>query len=63
MLMILFLQGRLNKRIKEVKDAIAEKFMVKDVGELHHFLGIKLVHKERQEEYLDWPRKICKRID
>eukprot|EP00794_Sanderia_malayensis_P020840 gene20840-22883_t len=39
----IILAGRSDKRMKEVKDAIAEKFTVKDLGELHHFLGAKMV--------------------
>ena len=39
----IILAGRSDKRMKEVKDAIAEKFTVKDLGELHHFLGVKVI--------------------
>ena len=39
----IILAGRSDKRMKELKDAIGEKFMVKDLGELHHFLGVKVI--------------------
>eukprot|EP00794_Sanderia_malayensis_P004208 gene4208-4769_t len=37
----IILAERSDKCMKEVKDAIADKFTVKDLGELHHFLGVK----------------------
>jgi len=39
----IILAGRSDKRMREVKDTIAAKFMVKDLGELHHFLGVKVI--------------------
>ena len=39
----IILAGRSDKCMKEVKDAIAERFTVKDLGELHHFLGVKVI--------------------
>ena len=41
----IILAGRSDKCMKEVKDAIAEKFTVKDLGELHHFLGVKMIQE------------------
>ena len=37
--------GKTDKRITEVKVAVAERFEVKDMGqgELHYFLGVKVV--------------------
>ena len=32
--------------MKEVKDAIASKFTVRDLGELHHFLGVKVIQNK-----------------
>ena len=42
----IILAGGSDKRMKEVKDAIPEKFMVKDLGELHHFLGVKVIQNK-----------------
>ena len=39
----IILAGSTDKRMKEVKDAIAEEFTVKDLGELHHFLSVKVI--------------------
>ena len=38
----IILAGRSEKKIKEVKDALTMKFDVKDMGELHYFLGMKI---------------------
>ena len=35
--------GRNEERIKEVKDVLSAKFDIKDMGKLHHFLGISVV--------------------
>ena len=42
----IILAGRSDQRMKEVKDAIAGKFTVKDLGELHHFLGVKVIQNK-----------------
>ena len=42
----IILAGRSDKRMKEVKDAIASKFTVKDLGELHHFLGVQVIQNK-----------------
>ena len=34
------------KDMQESKDVIAEKFMLKDCGELHYVLSIKLMQKK-----------------
>ena len=34
-------------RMKEVKQALSQKFQVKDFGELHHFLGVKVVQNQK----------------
>ena len=39
----ILIAGRTDKRIAEVKTAIANRFDVKDMGELHYFLGVKVV--------------------
>jgi len=37
----ILLAGRSDKNRIAVKNRIAAKFMVNDLGELHHFLGVK----------------------
>ena len=39
----ILIAGTSNKKIAEVKSAIANRFEVKDMGELHYFLGVKIV--------------------
>ncbi len=47
------LAGRSDERIKEVKDAIAKKFEIKDMGQLHYFLGMTVIQTETKN-CLDW---------
>ena len=37
------LAGKSNRKMSEVKNALASRFDVKDMGELHYFLGVKIV--------------------
>ena len=39
-----------NKRMAEVKKGLAEGFEVKDMGELHHFLGVKVIQNPQTGE-------------
>lgn len=39
----ILLAGSTKKRISEVKSALAERFDMKDLGELNHYLGVKIV--------------------
>ena len=39
----ILIAGRTDERIAEVKSAIANRFDVKDMGNLHYFLGVKVV--------------------
>ena len=39
----ILIAGRTDKTIAEVKTAIANRFDVKDMGELYYFLGVKVV--------------------
>ena len=39
----IMLAAKSEKRMKEVKEMLAKQFEVKDMGELHHFLGVKVV--------------------
>ena len=43
----IILAGKSDKRIKEVKRALAAKFDIKDMGRLHYFLGMKILQDER----------------
>ncbi len=44
-------------QLKEIKQALCKKFDVKDLGELHHFLGMKIAQDEDvwigQPAYID----------
>lgn len=44
----IILAGRSEDRIKEVKSALSRKFDIKDMGKLHHFLGMTVVQDEAQ---------------
>ena len=39
----ILLAGRSEKRLREIKSALMETFDLKDLGELNHFLGVKIV--------------------
>ena len=46
-----FLQtGKTDERIAEVKKALSECFKVKDMGNLHYFLGVKVAQNYDTEE-------------
>ena len=50
------LAGKTGRRLTEVKREIESKFKVKDLGELHYFLGVKVVqNKEKQSIWLGQP--------
>lgn len=36
--------------MKEVKEAISVKFDVMDMGEMHHFLGVKVIQNHKSGE-------------
>ena len=36
------------ERIAEIKAALADRFDVKDMGELHYFLGVKIIQDHRK---------------
>ena len=46
----ILLAGKTDQKINEVKQALAELFKMKDMGELHHFLGVKVVQKPSSKE-------------
>ena len=39
--------GSSDVRMKEVKQALSQKFQVKDLGELHYFLGVKVIQNQK----------------
>ena len=39
-----------DESMKEIKTMIASKFSVKDMGELHHFLGVKVIQNKKSGE-------------
>ena len=41
------LAGSSDVGMKEVKQALSQKFQVKDLGELHYFLGVKVVQNQK----------------
>ena len=43
----ILIAGKTDKRIAEVKAAIANRFEAKDMGELHYFLGVKVVQDQK----------------
>ena len=42
----LLLAGESDKWVAEVKQALSKQFKVKDMGELHYFLGVKILRDE-----------------
>jgi len=41
----ILLAGKSDRRMTEVKQALSKQFKMKDMGELHHFLGVKVIQK------------------
>ena len=46
----ILLAGESDQRMNEVKKGLAKQFEMKDMGELHHFLGVKIVQKPDLKE-------------
>ena len=46
----IILAGNNVNTMNKVKKAISDKFDVKDMGELHHFLGVKIVQNYKSGE-------------
>ena len=44
------LAGKSNRKMSEVKNALASKFDVKDMGKLHYFLGVKVIQDQEGEK-------------
>ena len=50
------LAGKSGKRMTEVKETLAKQFQMKDMGDLHYFLGVKIVQdKESGGVYVGQP--------
>ena len=45
----ILLAGKSMKRMNTVKQALSQKFLVKDMGELNYFLGVKVVQDHSAE--------------
>ena len=45
----IILAGRSDKKIRKVKDALAQKFNIKNMGKLYYFLGTTVLHDEKSE--------------
>ena len=45
----IILAGSSEDRVKEVKAALSQKFEIKDMGKLHHFLGMSIVQNEENK--------------
>ena len=59
------LAGRSDRKMSEVKKALATRFDVKDMGELHYFLGVKIIQDQKagkvwigQPAYTEYPAVI-----
>ena len=46
----MILAGKSDEKINEVKQALSELFQMKDMGELHYFLGVKVIQKPELKE-------------
>ena len=56
----IILGGKSNKRMDEVKEAIAQHFKIKDMGELHYFLGLKVIQdKKTGSDSQHMPKASC----
>ena len=61
MLMTSSLLERMKKRIEEIKYALLQRFDIKDMGKLHHFLGMKILQDESSERiWIGQPAYISK---
>ena len=57
----IILVGKDERRIKNIKCALSQKFNIKDMGKLHHFLGMKIVQDENSEDiWIGQPAYISK---
>ncbi len=46
-------------RLEEVKRGLAQKFDIKDMGKLHHFLGMKIDRSQQCiRTCVDWPTEL-----
>jgi len=55
----LVLAAKREKRIGDVKKALGDKFEVKDMGQLHHFLGTKVLqNKQNGDVWIKGPEQI-----
>ena len=56
------LAGKSDQRLAEVKQPLANQFQVKDMGELHYFLGVKVVQdKESSDVWIGQPTSVLQK--
>ncbi len=58
----ILLAGKSDQKINEVKQAHAELFQMKDMGQLHYFLGVKVIQKPASNEIWigqERTRRVC----
>ena len=57
---------KIEKRMAEIKEELAKQFVMKDVGEAHHFLGVKIIQNLNDGEvWIGFPaftRSVLKRF-
>ena len=62
----IILAGKSTEKIQQIIKEIAEKFDVKDKGELHHFLGVKITRLEDRKIWISqstYTREILKKFN
>ena len=62
----IILAGKSTEKIQQIIKEIAEKFDVKDMGELHHFLGVKITRLEDRKIWISqstYTREILKKFN
>ena len=56
----IILAGKISERIKKFINAVAEKFDITDIGQLHHFVGIKINYLNSENIWIGQPAYVGK---